>query len=151
MEAEPTTVAAVVLAIAHLARPIVHKGCDFAESLLGETMKAAGGMIADQIYGWQLTNRVKVAARAKDLCDEKGIPPRTIATGFLLPFFEAAGNVDDPELQELWASLLASAVAGDASQHPLFVQTLRAMNGDDARVFRTLVTNHIPEHQIPFI
>lgn len=101
-------------------------------------MKAAAGLIADQIYAWQLTNRVRVAAMAKEKCDAAGIHPRKIATGFLLPFFEAAGNVDATDLTELWAKLLVSAVSDDAAQHPLYIRTLEGMNGADAALLYEL-------------
>lgn len=119
-----------------VAKPIVETGCKFAESLLGEPLKAAGGMLADRIYAWQTVNRIKIAARTKRLCDVGGVKPRKVASGFLLPFFDKAGNVDDPDLAELWAQLLTSAVRDDAAQHPLFIRTLEGMSRDDALVVR---------------
>jgi hypothetical protein len=113
-------------------------GSDLIELLLGQPMAVSGAMVADEVYAWQLRQRLAVAGKAVRILKEQGIAPRLLSKGFVLPFLEAAGNVDDPELQSLWARLLASAVGCDYLQHPMLIETLRKMSRDDADAFREL-------------
>lgn len=129
---EEITLAGALIAAAHVARPVVESGVHFLRSLLGESVQIAGAMISDRLYLWQLENRVSIAAKARKLVEDCHIPPRQVATGFLFPLLEAAGNVEDENLQDLWAQLLANAVNADSAQHPLFIETLKRMSHADA-------------------
>jgi hypothetical protein len=129
---EMTTAAVIIGGAISVAKPVVETGCKLIESLLGEPCKIAGGMMADQIYCWQWENRVRAAHRAKELMDADRLAPKVLPPGFLIPLLEAAGNVDDPELQEMWARLLASAVASEKNQHPAFIHVLRELSRDEA-------------------
>ncbi|HWE92447.1 MAG TPA: hypothetical protein VG269_00615 [Tepidisphaeraceae bacterium] len=113
-------------------------GCDLIEALLGQPLAVSGAMVADEVYAWQLRQRLAVAGKAARLLKEQGIAPRVLSKGFVLPFLDAAGNVDDPELQPLWARLLASAVGCDYLQHPMLIETLRKMSREDVDALRDL-------------
>jgi hypothetical protein len=138
---EEITLAGALIAVAHVAKPVVEAGVQFIRDLLGQPIKIAGGMIADSVYLWKLENRVRIAEQAKATLKRKGIPPRQVATGFLLPLLDAAGNVDQPDLQELWAQLLARGVEKDDAQHPAFIETLRRMSAEDARFLKQLAAS----------
>jgi len=131
-----------------LARLPVETGCNLIRDLLGEPCRIAGNMLADQIYAWQWQNRIRIAVRASEIIEQQQIARRVLPPGFLLPLLEAAGNVEDPDLQHLWASLLASAVGDDSSQHPLYIATLRGMDGADARLLRRLALHATRETAI---
>ncbi len=141
MEQKQATIGDALVAYSGIAQTVVDTGADLIKSLLGEPMKVAGSMVSDQLYGWQLRQRITIAAKAKQLLDKRKIAPHSIATGFLLPFFEAAGNAEESELQDMWAELLASAVENDDAQHPVFIETLRKMSGVDAKLFRKIVSS----------
>jgi len=114
-----------------VAKPVLEAGCRLLENVLGKPLKVAGGMLADQLYVWQWENRINFANRAQQLMDENGVAAKVLPRGFLIPLLEAAGNVDDPELQEMWARLLVSAVERDAN-HPAYVHLLRQLSPDEA-------------------
>lgn len=139
MAEDMTTAAAIMAAGLGVAKPIVETGCTLLENLLGQPAKVAGGMLADSLYAWRWENRVKVAHRAKQIMERDGVAARVVPKGFLLPLVEAAGNVEDPDLQEMWAQLLASGVADDENQHPMFVDTLRRLNRSDALYLKKLI------------
>lgn len=105
-------------------KPVVDVSARLLESLLGEPMKVAGGMLADQIYIWQLANRVRIVHKAKKMLEERKVDPRILPKGFLLPLLQAAGDAEEPSLQELWARLLANGVENARSCHPGFVDAL---------------------------
>jgi len=69
------------------------------------------------------------------------IAARLLPAGFLLPLLEAAGDVEDPVLSELWSRLLASGVADNKHRRPVFVDVLKRMDHDDAIGFQTIVSD----------
>ena len=73
--------------------------------------------------------------------EKNGIAVRVVPTGFLLPLLEACGDIEDEELEELWARLLASGVEGDSNQHPSFVDTLRRLDRTDAEFLARLAAH----------
>ena len=69
---------------------------------------------------------------------------KVLPKGFLLPLIEAAGNVEDDSLEDLWAQLLASGAKDATAQHPAFIDALRRMNVEDARVLKELAQSYAP-------
>jgi Abortive infection alpha len=132
-----TTAAVILGGAVAIAKPAVETACKLIENLLGEPCKVAGGMIADQIYLWQWTNRIQIANRAKQILDEQQVAAAVVPPGFLIPLLDSAGNVDDPELQEMWARLLASTVVDIQNGHPAFINVLRALSRDEARILES--------------
>lgn len=133
---ESIPLAAAIIATGRLARPIIDSGVEFIRNLLGEPTKLTGQLLSDQIRGWQWENRVLIAAKAAEICKRspqtKLVPP----PDFVLPFLEAAGNVCNPDLQSLWAELLASAHHKEAAQKPIFISLLRQMSVADAKFLK---------------
>ncbi|MCE9637723.1 MAG: DUF4393 domain-containing protein [Planctomycetes bacterium] len=132
---DPTTGLAALKTLCDLPKPVIDLGCDLVRDLLGGPVKVAGAMLSDQVYVWQWRNRVRIANRAAEIMERDGIARRIVPPSFLLPLLEAAGNVEDPNLQEMWARLLASGVEADEHQHPMWVRILAQMSGEDARAF----------------
>lgn len=128
------TTLALIGAATALGKPIVDTACTLIKDLLGRSCKVAGGMLADEVYAFQWTNRIRIAHWAKQIMDQEGIASRVLPKGFLLPLLEAAGNVEDPTLQEMWARLISSGVKDDTSQHPTFIEILRQLTPDEAKI-----------------
>jgi len=126
---------------------VIETGCELIKSLLGEPFKVAGGMLADQVYAWRWRNRIRIAKRAEEIMAEEEIPARVLPPGFLLPLLDAAGDVEDPDLQQMWARLLASGVREDRHQHPMLVDTLRRMSREDAEFLVSVVKQALREER----
>lgn len=141
------TIAAGATVFTKLAKPFAESGAKLIETMLGEPCKVAGGMLSDQLYAWQLMNRVKIAAKAKEKLDAAGIEPKAVSPGFLMPFLEAAGNVEEECLQDLWANLLASGTTSDVSQHPLFLSALRNLTKHEVEALILLAKDN--EFKVP--
>jgi len=126
--------------IAHtdLAKPIVEEGVKLLDSLFGRSFKIAGEMLADQFHKWQWQNRIRIAARAEQILKQNKIASRVLPKGFLLNFVEKAGNVEDETLQEIWARLLAAAVANDDRQDPLLLSVAERFMPSDAKLLDKL-------------
>lgn len=133
MEMSEITLAGGLIAISNIAKPVVETGCRLIEQALGKPLQVSGSLMADHIYRWQVENRVRTAARAAELLKRKNLPATVLPPGFLLPLLSDAGNADDPDLQEIWASLLSGAMAENSRAHPLFLDTARRMSPGDAR------------------
>ncbi len=132
------TALGAVKELAEGANALLKTGADLLEKLLGKPCQVAGAMLSDQIYFWQWSNRVRIVARAQQIMDGNSIAARVIPKGFLLPLLEAAGNVEDPDLQEMWARLLASSVKSDEFQHPTFIEALRQLTSDEAKIVKLM-------------
>lgn len=137
-------------AVCGLAKRIVDTGCKLIEDLLGEPCKVAGGMLADQVYSWQLSNRVRIAARASQIIDESKLPREAIPPGFFLTFLDCCKNVAEPELQELWARLLASAVADHSSANTSYVKILEQLSVADAKVLAGVYSSGFRTEYVAF-
>lgn len=133
-----------LIAAGEITAEVARGGMKLIKNLLGESFKAAGDLAADQVRFWQWKNRLRIATLAKKRMESEGIAVRVVPPGFLLPLLEAVGNVEEPELQELWSRLLASAVADRDSQHPMFVQTLKRMNAVDAVALKEIAAHALP-------
>lgn len=121
--------------VTDIAKPIVETGCNLINKLLGKPLEVAGDLAADQIYGWQWRNRIRIAEKAQRLLEESKVAARVLPRGFLLPLLEAAGNCEEDSLQDLWARLLANATADDGAQLSIHIETLRRLSPGDAAIF----------------
>lgn len=144
--------AAAIVAVTQAAKPAFVTGGRFIEALLGKSFEVAGNMLADQLYSWQLANRVRIANKAKQIIDNDSIPERVIPPGFLIHLLDKAGNVDDENLQDMWAHLLASAVDMEQHAHPVFVNILSQFNSDQALLISGAARffafpSSVPDHQ----
>jgi hypothetical protein len=127
-----------IVATAKIGKSAVDTACKLADALLGKPLAVAGDMIADEIYVWQTTNRIRLLLKTEEKLKAAGVSARIIPKGFLLPLLDAAGNVDDADLQEMWANLLAGGVTADSKQHPMYIQTLRQMSAADAQLLQVV-------------
>lgn len=123
-----------------------------AKSLPSKTVKSADTMLASicDIVGFPLNfvaahsdvylervkmrleaGTIKVAARLSQLPAEEITTPSDRSQR---AFFEGVRDEDNPDLQDLWAGLLASEAVHDSSGHdPLAANILQTMSPDDAK------------------
>lgn len=147
---EVRALAALVKASQPIAVPFAKKAATLLGKLLGPAATALGERLGeflapptpiaptvlDMIAMWRHGNMTVVLGRAAERLEGRGIEPRPIPIGALLPLLEAASLVDDDTLREWWAELLASGVSADEHQHPMWVKILAQMSGEDAREFQ---------------
>jgi hypothetical protein len=75
---------------------------------------------------------------------QAGLSPKEVPLSIIHPLLQAAVAEEDPELQTLWANLLANA-ADPRSQgvHKAFVNTLREMSPREAQVIQDMNRDRI--------
>lgn len=122
-----------------LSAPAVEQALELLRPLVEPVLAVIGDTVADRLVLWQWKRRFKIAQRATEVLQQGGIATRVPPPeGFLMELLEGAEKADEPELQEVWANLLASAVEDKNRRHPMFIGVLRNMSAGDAREFTKL-------------
>ena len=90
----------------------------FLTAALGEPAKAFGGLVADRINARRHANLIKITVAAKHKLDAAGVSPKEVPLKIIHPMIEAASLEENPDLQTIWANLLANA-ADPRQEHPV--------------------------------
>ncbi len=102
------------------------------------------GTLGDQVQAFRVHRHTKLLEtlhRAHRIRRELGIEDSPVSTKFLSNWIEGASTEadEDNELTELWANLLAHAPKAFSSNHALFVDILRKIGPQEARIFQQMV------------
>ena len=124
--------------LAGVATPLVETACNLIEKLAGRPCEIAGEMLADQLVLWQWQQRIRIFGRAEAIMKTENIAARTIPTGFLLPLLEAAGKIEEDQLQTLWSNLIASAAESETACEASYIETLRGMSCREASLLQVV-------------
>jgi hypothetical protein len=82
----------------------------FVANLICEPLELASGMISDRLRFARVKRLLRISSGFGELVKKRGIGQfRRISPKLVLPMLEYASLEDEDELQDLWASLLASA------------------------------------------
>ncbi|MBX3404672.1 MAG: DUF4393 domain-containing protein [Phycisphaeraceae bacterium] len=136
-----TSIAEVMSKALDLGKPVVEKACEFLDSMLGKPCRVAGGMLGDQIYAWQWSNRLRIIAKAEEKVRARKVAPCMMPPGFLMPLLDGAGNCDSSSLEAMWVSLLAGAVEHEPLRHPAFPEVLRRLSPADGKLLDRLYSD----------
>lgn len=82
----------------------------FSSGLKGTVQDVWGGLIGDRVRQWRQRNLIVVLEKTADFLKAKGIDlnnARALPDGALYLLFESSSKVEEPDLQNLWANLLA--------------------------------------------
>jgi Abortive infection alpha len=119
----------------------------FLEKILGPSAMELGGLISDPIANWrkELKDRrdnraIQIATRAAEQSNRSGEEPIQIPDYIAVPLLDKATLVDDENLQEMWASLLANAtnptMAGNVSH--IFPTILAGLSPREAQFLNVI-------------
>lgn len=98
-----------------------------------------GGLIGDRIHNWRQRNLVSFLERTVNHIQSKGIDldkARALPDGELYAIFRGASKADEPDVQEMWAALLATAL-NETEEHveiTRYAATLEQLTGTEARL-----------------
>jgi hypothetical protein len=126
-----------------LGKPVVETACELIKNLLGKPCLAIGLLLEDTIYAWRWRNRIRIAHKASVIMQRDHVAAGVLPPGFLLPLLEKAGDVDDEDLQDIWARLLASGAESETHRHPAFVTVLHQLSHDDTTVLRLVSAQQV--------
>lgn len=110
----------------------------FLEGVLGSPAPEVGDWLRDGVTPARRRNLQRVASRAAAISRARHQSVGRIPMHTLLPLLENSANEDEPELQERWAALLATAATAPTTVHPSFVRILAQLSAFDARLLSEL-------------
>src|ERR1039457_4378878 len=126
---EPVTTGLIKTATKETAEALKKESESFLNCVYGEPAKALGGLFADKINRRRHANLIKITVEAKRKLAEAGVSPNEVPLSIIHPALEAASLEDNPDLQAMWASLIANAADPrfDNAVEPSFVSILREL------------------------
>jgi hypothetical protein len=130
--------------IAKASAPLLQTASELLRGLLAKSAVAIGDTLEDQLRYLQWSNRLRILKKAALKIEQRGLGGKLLPPAFLMPAVEASGHVEDPDLQELWAELIANGAASEENRRRMFVDTLARMAAEDAKVFAAEVQNYSP-------
>lgn len=104
----------------------------------GTLSEAWQAVIGDRVAAWRLTNAAKLQTRVNKALGASGLKfnGSKIPERYAFTWFEEATKQDEPEIQELFAQLLARAAMGDKDANDRrHIETLSRFTPMDARIF----------------
>lgn len=117
--------------------PIVADTAQPITKALGGTLSDVWqGIIGDRVAGWRIANAVKIDAKLKAKLDEAGVVllQDSLPEGVAFKWFEEATQADEPEIQELFAQLLANAATGNVDAlRKRNIELISSLSPEDAR------------------
>ena len=120
---------------------IVAKGAttlavDLLRRLAGPAADQVGFMLGDKAWEYRANNLIKITLRLQRKLSEVGLPANAVPPRLLLPIIENCSVEDNETLQEMWAGLLATASQENDSMSPSFIETLKQLTPDEARLLQ---------------
>lgn len=140
---EPVSTSTVVVAAAYTGKKLVDTAQELFLKVSREPAESLGGYLRDKLDERRIYKAIQIGQRAALKLDQAGVSPMLLPTSFIRPFIESASQVDDPELHECWANLLASAASDYRSRHPSFLNTLPDFGSGDAIVLKRIVEEDV--------
>lgn len=128
------------------------------DQLLGPAATEVGITLGDSLKVWRLKRQLRLLQEVKRLIEGSGRDINPIATRLFFPVLEAASIEDDDEMQTRWAALLANEATSVGSVHPSYIDVLKQLAPDEARLLdklcdwcqrnktRKLVPGEVREH-----
>lgn len=107
------------------------------EKLVGPAAGEVGELLADGVRSHRFKNQVSILVRSQEILIQAGLSPRAVPLRTLVPMLDAASLEDDPDLSDMWATLIAAAASRPDSDPvpPAFPEIMRQLSPLDARLF----------------
>jgi hypothetical protein len=120
----------------------------FFERVMGDLVTDAVGIISDKIRYYRTENAITLAMKTEERLKALNITTfRVVPPKIAIPLIEQATLEDEPDLQVMWANLLAAAMG--ATEHDItkkYVSALSEMTSAEALLFEYLVS--YSEHRL---
>lgn len=121
----------------HITKASIEGVTTFLNVVFKPGLEELGYLIKDKVRLWRLNNIIKVLDKAKGRMSFDGQELNIYANPRVgLSIMECSSEVDDDELQELWAGLFVSSCTPDGcdDSNMNFVDLLRRMSSVEARI-----------------
>jgi hypothetical protein len=125
--------------IAKAVKPLV----DNLARLTGPMSEELGLLFGDKVRAYRHSNVTTIVDAAVKGLEGTGKPVDPVPPRLLLPILDAASLEANPPLQAMWSGLLASASQEKDSMSPSFIETLKQLTPDEARLLQRWWTDKI--------
>lgn len=118
-------------------KAVINSVSSFLELVFKPGLEELGYMIKDEVRLWRLNNIIRTLEKAQGKMEFDGKDLNLTANARVgLNILEACSEVDDEELQDLWAGLFASSCTPDGKDdsNMNFVDLLRRMSSVEAKI-----------------
>ena len=110
--------------------------CKILGNVALEPSEVLGQIISDQFKAFRILN----LHRWKERIQKRGIKVESLPPDFAIPLIESVAEVSDETLQDMWASLLESAVENGENARVSFVRLLKSLDAQDAKVLKLMAS-----------
>jgi hypothetical protein len=88
----------------------------------------------------RIRNLARYKERTEEILRDRGVTPQPVSPSIAIPLFRAAYDESRPELQELWAQLIAAAMDPQRANRVRrsFIDTIQHLEPLDALILKTL-------------
>lgn len=131
-----TEVGTDLLGLGKVGAQLIQTGEHFLMRLVGPYLDAKGEILADGVRERRRQNLVFIAAQAAEQVGDQEVKP--VPGRVLFPLLDAASNEELPELQRMWASLMAAATVDPDAIPPAFPKILSELSALEARILEFL-------------
>ena len=111
----------------------------FLGTLLGPATKELGRWAGDVVEFMRWKWRVKMLKRAEEIIESEDLVAHGVPLQVLMPILESGANEDRPDMQEMWANLLANAATTSGAIPTAFPEILRQIEPIEARALDYMV------------
>lgn len=126
--------------------PIVAKNADevakpLRAAVAGTLAEFWHGIAGDRVTAWRIKNAAKVSEKLEKEVSERGLVLNADALpeSYAFRWFDKASEEDEPELQEMFAKLLANAAMGNkAALERQNIELISRMTPDAAHLFKAI-------------
>jgi hypothetical protein len=131
----------------NLPKALLEKADAFLRTLLGPATVEGGELLAEKIRLRRFKNQVSVLRQVQEMIEGAGLKAQQVNLRTLVPLLERASLEEDPNIQQMWATLLANAsqaIISEALQR-ICIQVLSGISSYEARILHTLYSDYLTQ------
>lgn len=125
-------------------KQLAEKASHFLGKLVEQPLEELGGLLTDQVKLWRFKNQVNIILKAEKYLKDKNIEPRKIPLKTLVPLLEQSSWEENPDMQNRWASLLASSADPNYNSHihSSYVEILKQLSPIEAKLLDIMYSEY---------
>jgi hypothetical protein len=127
----------------NLPKAVLDKADAFLRTLLGPATVETGELLADKIRVRRFKNQVRVLRLAQEMLEAAGLKARQVNLRTLVPLLERASLEENPDIQQMWAVLLANASQTTVSGalQTICIRVLSGISSYETRILQSIYSD----------
>jgi hypothetical protein len=131
----------------NLPKVVLEKADAFLRTLLGPATVEVGELLADKIRVRRFKNQVHVLRLAQEMLESAGLKAQQVNLRTLVPLLERASLEENPDIQQMWAALLANASQTTVSGalQTICIRVLSGISSYEARMLQFIYSDFLTQ------